>query len=140
MKHYPAILRGLLVLAGLALAAGCNSSDKKPDAPAKLEEFKPTAQVRKAWSASVGGGEPKLRLGLGLALDGNRVFAAGYNGNIAAYDVKIRQAAVGHRHQTAAVRRAGRGRRAGGGWYQPRRPGCGRRCHGRQQVAGEHQQ
>jgi outer membrane protein assembly factor BamB len=88
MKPFPAFARNALVLAGLALAAACNSSSKKPDAPAKLEDFKPTAQVQKVWSASVGGGEPKLRLGLGVALEGERVFAAGYNGNVAAYDLK----------------------------------------------------
>lgn len=88
MKPFPALVRGTLALAGLALVAACNSSNKKADAPTKLEDFKPTAQVQKAWSASVGGGEPKLRLGLGVALDGERVFAAGYNGNIAAFDVK----------------------------------------------------
>ena len=88
MRQFPAFARGALALAGLALVAACNSSSKKPDAPTKLEDFKQTAQVRKLWSASVGGGEPKLRLGLGLALEGERVFAAGYNGNIAAFDVK----------------------------------------------------
>jgi outer membrane protein assembly factor BamB len=88
MKPIPAFARSALLLAGLALAAACNSSSKKPDAPAKLEDFKSTAQVQKIWSASVGGGEPKLRLGLGVALEGERVFAAGFNGNIAAFDVK----------------------------------------------------
>jgi outer membrane protein assembly factor BamB len=88
MKPFPTLVRSGLVLASLALVAACNSSNKKPDAPSKLEDFKPTAQVHKAWSASVGGGEPKLRLGLGVALEGERVFAAGYNGNIAAFDVK----------------------------------------------------
>ncbi|HMA12781.1 MAG TPA: outer membrane protein assembly factor BamB, partial [Steroidobacteraceae bacterium] len=88
MKPSPAILRGALALAGLALVAACNSSSKKTDAPAKLEDFKPTAHVQKVWSASVGGGEPKLRLGLGVALEGDRVFAAGNNGNIAAFDLK----------------------------------------------------
>lgn len=88
MKSFPAIVRGTLVLAGLALLAACNSSNKKPDAPAKLEDFKPTAQVQKLWSASVGGGKPKLRLGLDVALQDGRVFAAGYNGDVAAFDVK----------------------------------------------------
>jgi outer membrane protein assembly factor BamB len=87
MKRFPALVRSLLILSGLALAAACNSSNKKPEAPAKLEDFKPTAQVRKVWTASVGGGEPKLRLGLGVALEGEQVFAAGYNGNIAAFNV-----------------------------------------------------
>jgi outer membrane protein assembly factor BamB len=87
MKRIPALVRSLLILTGLALAAACNSSNKKPEAPAKLEDFKATAQVRKVWTASVGGGEPKLRLGLGVALEGERVFAAGYNGNIAAFNV-----------------------------------------------------
>jgi outer membrane protein assembly factor BamB len=88
MRPARTIVRGSLALAALALLAACNSSSKKPDAPTKLENFKSTAQVRKIWSASVGGGEPKLRLGLGLALEGERVFAAGYNGDIAAFDVK----------------------------------------------------
>jgi outer membrane protein assembly factor BamB len=88
MKSFRHIVRGAFVLAAFTLAAACNSSSKKPDAPAKLEDFKSTAQVQKVWSASVGGGEPKLRLGLGVALEGDRVFAAGHNGNIAAFDVK----------------------------------------------------
>jgi outer membrane protein assembly factor BamB len=85
MKRYSA--RSLMILASLALVTACNAN-KKPDAPTKLEEFKTTAQVQKAWSASVGGGAPKLRLGLGVALEGERVFAAGHNGNIVAFNLK----------------------------------------------------
>lgn len=73
-------------LAVAALLAACATKDKLEE-PVKLTDFKSTAKVERLWSAGVGGGAPKLRLGLGLALDGQRVFAAGHKGDIVAYDV-----------------------------------------------------
>jgi outer membrane protein assembly factor BamB len=76
-----------LVAAMLALAA-C-SKDKKPDQPVELVDIQnPTVRVQKVWGASVGGGGKKLRLGLGLAHVGNRLFAAGRGGDVAAFDIK----------------------------------------------------
>jgi outer membrane protein assembly factor BamB len=40
------------------------------------------------WGASVGGGGKKLRLGLGLATADERLFAAGRDGEVAAFDLK----------------------------------------------------
>jgi outer membrane protein assembly factor BamB len=77
----------VLVAAMLALAA-C-SKDKKVDQPAELVDIKnPTVRIQKVWGASVGGGGKKLRLGLGLANVGNRLFAAGRDGDVAAFDIK----------------------------------------------------
>lgn len=82
--------RGLLLLAALAvLAAGCSSKNKKVDEPVELTDIaNPTVRVNRLWSASVGGGGKKLRLGLGLASAGDRLFAAGHDGDVAAFNLK----------------------------------------------------
>ena len=76
---------GLAVAAvlSLALVSGCETVDKA-DKPAKLAKIKQTVPVQKAWTASVGGAKPKLRLGLGVAVDGDRVFIAGHKGQVRA--------------------------------------------------------
>lgn len=86
-------LRFLTVLAAaLCLLAAC-SKNKNPEQPAKLGPIKSTLRVRHIWSASVGDrGAKRLRLGLGLAVDGNRVFASGHGGDVVAFDL-----ATGHR-------------------------------------------
>ncbi|HEX5459977.1 MAG TPA: outer membrane protein assembly factor BamB [Steroidobacteraceae bacterium] len=71
----------------LCLLAAC-SKNKAPDQPAKLGPIKTTLRVQHMWSASVGDrGAKRLRLGLGLALDGSRVFASGHGGDVAAFDL-----------------------------------------------------
>jgi len=81
--------RSLVLLAAALALAACSSKNKKVDVPAELTDIKsPTVQVQKLWSASVGGGGKKLRLGLGLASSGNRLFAAGRDGDVAAFDLK----------------------------------------------------
>jgi outer membrane protein assembly factor BamB len=85
---YRSLVPVAAMAAMLALAA-CSSKDKKVDRPAELVDLKnPTVRVEKLWSASVGGGGKKLRLGLGLATAGNRLFAAGREGDVAAFDLK----------------------------------------------------
>jgi outer membrane protein assembly factor BamB len=84
----------LLLAAMLSLTAltACKSKDdkkKKVDEPAELVDIKhPTVKIDKVWSASVGGGGKKLRLGLGLAAEGGRLYAAGRDGDVAAFDLK----------------------------------------------------
>lgn len=73
-------------LLGVLVLAACSNADKI-DPPAELVKFRATAKVQKAWSAGMGGGEPRLRLGLGLALEGETVFAAGHGGDVAAFNV-----------------------------------------------------
>jgi outer membrane protein assembly factor BamB len=87
MKHR-SVLSVAAMAAMLALVA-CSSKDKKVDRPAELVDLKnPTVRVEKLWGASVGGGGKKLRLGLGLATAGNKLFAAGRDGDVAAFDLK----------------------------------------------------
>jgi len=81
-RRFPAFV-GLLV--ALALIAGCASKKDKLDPPAELPKFKATIKVTRAWSQSVGGTAPKLRLGLDAAVDGDRVYAASHDGNVYAY-------------------------------------------------------
>ena len=84
--------RNLISVAAMAalLALGaCTSKDKKAEKPIELTDIKsPTVRIQKLWGASVGDGGKKLRLGLGLATSGNKLFAAGRDGDVAAFDLK----------------------------------------------------
>src|SRR5882672_3816529 len=81
--------RSLLLVAALLALAACSSKDKKVDEPAKLTDIKnPSVRIQKLWGASVGGGGKKLRLGLGLAASETHLFAAGRDGDVAAFDLK----------------------------------------------------
>ncbi|HEY7890240.1 MAG TPA: outer membrane protein assembly factor BamB [Steroidobacteraceae bacterium] len=83
---------GTVLVAALCLLAAC-SKNKNPEQPAKLTSLKATLHVRHIWSASVSDrGAKRLRLGLGLAVDGSRVFASGHRGAVAAFDL-----GTGHR-------------------------------------------
>jgi outer membrane protein assembly factor BamB len=82
----------LLAAAALCLLSAC-SKNKNPEQPAKLAPIKATLRVERIWDTSVSDkGAKRLRLGLGLAVDGNRVFASGYHGEVAAFDLQ-----TGHR-------------------------------------------
>lgn len=77
-----------VLAAALCLLAAC-SKNKNPDQPAKLAPIKATLRVDHIWSASVADrGAKRLRLGLGLAVDGNRVFASGHRGQVVALDLE----------------------------------------------------
>ncbi|HUQ09767.1 MAG TPA: outer membrane protein assembly factor BamB [Steroidobacteraceae bacterium] len=81
--------RSLALVAAMLALVACSGKDKKVDKPAELVDIKnPTVRIQKVWSASVGGGGKKLRLGLGLTNVGNRLFAAGRDGDVAAFDLK----------------------------------------------------
>jgi outer membrane protein assembly factor BamB len=75
------------LLAALFALVACEKN-KNVDPPADLADFKSTAKVEKVWSSNMGGGEPKLRLGLGISRDGDMIFAAGNDGDVAAYNIK----------------------------------------------------
>jgi outer membrane protein assembly factor BamB len=77
----------LACLAVLGALAACSANKKNAERPAELTDFRQTVQVQRVWSAGVSGA-PKLRIGLTLAQDGERVFAAGHNGDVFAYDAK----------------------------------------------------
>ena len=81
-------LRMAAALAALGLLAAC-SKDKSPDEPAKLTPLPhPTLNVKKMWSRSVDNKQAiPLRLGLGVSVADNRVYAAGHLGILAAFDL-----------------------------------------------------
>jgi outer membrane protein assembly factor BamB len=80
-------MRRWIIVAALLVVAAC-SKDKEIDQPAKLTDFAATLRADRVWTAGVNDkrGEP-LRLGLGLAVEGERVFAAGHSGDVAAFDL-----------------------------------------------------
>ena len=91
------------VLALTALVACASTSkSKKTDKPAELVKFSAQFQPARVWSVSLGNAEPKLRLGLAPAIDGNRVYAASPHGEVVALDLaKGRQ--VWQRHLKLAL-------------------------------------
>ena len=90
MRHTHVL--ALTLLAAAVLVSAC-SKDKAIDQPAKLTELRsPTLEVKRVWGASVDDRTAaKLRLGLGIAIEGNRVYAAGHKGDLVALDL-----ATGH--------------------------------------------
>jgi outer membrane protein assembly factor BamB len=84
-------VRGLAVVAGLAalvILVAC-SKDKSIDQPAKLTPLvNPSLKVQRIWNASVDDKKAiALRLGLGVSVADNRVYAAGHRGDLVALDL-----------------------------------------------------
>jgi len=78
----------LAVAGALVALLGACSKDKSIDQPAKLTPLRATLRVQRVWSTSVDDKKAVvLRLGLGLSVAGNRVYAAGHRGDIVAIDV-----------------------------------------------------
>src|ERR1700676_5368205 len=77
-------MRRFIGIALLLALAAC-SKDKDVEKPAKLANVQATLRVDRVWSGDVGGAKVPLRLGLALAVDGERVYAAGRKGDVAAF-------------------------------------------------------
>ena len=84
------VLLGVLLCTTL-LCAGCSSSSKKKekqkDAPTVLVPFANRIELQRVWSTKLSGEAPKLRLGLTVAADGERVFAVNHKGAVEALDL-----------------------------------------------------
>jgi len=78
------------IAAALLLLGACSKDKEKAvDEPARLTAFQPALRVERVWSASVDDKKAiVLRLGLGLAVDNNRLYAAGHRGDVEAFDLK----------------------------------------------------
>ena len=73
----------------VVLITGCGIFGGKDDdelPPAELLKFKQTLNLKKVWTAKVGGGSEFLRLGLTPAGDGTRVFTASHDGIVTAFN------------------------------------------------------
>jgi outer membrane protein assembly factor BamB len=89
MTRIPIKTLSLVLAATLLTLGACSKDKKKVDQPTELTDIKnPTVRIQKVWGASVGGGGKKLRLGLGLTTSENRLYAAGRDGDVAAFDLK----------------------------------------------------
>lgn len=77
-----------LVTCTLAMSAcGIFGGDKDEELePVELVDIDETLDVRRVWSEKLGGGSEALRVALSPAFDGNRVYAASYDGNVTALD------------------------------------------------------
>lgn len=76
------LTRRLAPLALVALLAAC--ADKDVAKPAELVEFRSTADLQRVWGVNLGGNQPRLRLGLGIATEGESIFVASYGGAVLA--------------------------------------------------------
>ena len=77
-----------LVVATLLLSS-CGIFGEKEDEelePKELVKFESTLGVKKLWTAKVGGDSEFLLIGLRPAGDGNRIYAAGGDGDVIAFD------------------------------------------------------
>jgi outer membrane protein assembly factor BamB len=75
---------GALLVLGLVLGA-CDS-DEGVEPPATLVALDAKLGIQKVWSATLGGKDKSLRLGLAPAAVDGKVYAAGNDGTIAAFD------------------------------------------------------
>ena len=82
--HALAVAGALAALLGL----GACSKDKSIDQPAKLTPLSASLRVQRVWTAAVDDKKAVvLRLGLGLSVAGNRVYAAGHRGDVLGLDL-----------------------------------------------------
>ncbi len=80
-------MRRWIIVAAFVLLAAC-SKDKEIDKPVALVPFSATLKAERLWTAKIGDKKSlPLRLGLGLAVNGGRIYAAGRKGDVAAYDL-----------------------------------------------------
>ena len=80
--------RNLLALCAVLLLSACGlfGDDDEELEPAELIEFETKVPVKRLWRAKVGSDAEFLRVALRPVGDGNRIYAAGVNGNVVALD------------------------------------------------------
>jgi len=84
MRH--PMLRPAAALAALALVIGACDSDKDIEPPVALVAINAKLAVQRVWSASMGGKDRSLRLELAPAAAAGKVYAAGGDGALAAFE------------------------------------------------------
>ncbi len=80
--------RMVLLVAAMPSLVSCGVFGDKDEElePKDLVSFKQTLKVKRLWSAKVGGDAAFLRVALRPVGDGTRIYAAGYDGVVAAFD------------------------------------------------------
>jgi outer membrane protein assembly factor BamB len=79
---------GALCLAALLCTLAACKSSNKPDKPLALVDFPAQFALKRVWSASIGNGQPKLKLGLAPVADGQRLYVANGKGTVLALDAR----------------------------------------------------
>ncbi len=74
----------VLIVATLTMLA-CSKDDEIELKPAKLVDIQTTIDIKKLWSAKLGGDAEFLRVNLQPAGDGNRIYAASRDGKVSAF-------------------------------------------------------
>ena len=74
----------VLIVATLTMLA-CSKDDEIELEPAKLVDIQTTIDIKKLWSAKLGGDAEFLRVNLQPAGDGNRIYAASRDGKVSAF-------------------------------------------------------
>lgn len=81
-------LRIVALISVASLLASCGLFGDKDEElePKELVDFRQTLKLKRLWTASVGGKSEFLRIALRPAGDGSRIYAAGYDGAVSAFD------------------------------------------------------
>jgi outer membrane protein assembly factor BamB len=85
MRLKPLVVAVAVLVSALA---ACSKKDKVIDPPAELTDFPAALRVQRMWDSGVGGDGETLRLGLGIAVENGRVYAAGREGDVLAFDLE----------------------------------------------------
>ncbi len=81
-------LSGLLAASLLLASCGIFGDKDEELEPKELVDFRPTIKIKRVWSAKVGGDAEFLRVALQPIGDGSRIYAAGYDGSVTAFDAR----------------------------------------------------
>ncbi|MBT8088185.1 MAG: outer membrane protein assembly factor BamB [Gammaproteobacteria bacterium] len=79
-------LAGLVAALTLLSSCGLFGDKDKELKPKELVDFEPSIKIKRLWTAKVGGNSEFLRVALRPVGDGNRIYAAGYDGDVSAFD------------------------------------------------------
>jgi len=84
-QSWRAVVVALAAVSVSACSVFGDDKDKELE-PVELVKFEQTLTVRKLWSEKLGGGSEFLRVALNPASDGNRIYAASYDGKVSAFN------------------------------------------------------
>ncbi len=85
-RRLPSRLLPVLLALGVGGCGIFGGDDETEEPPAELSPIEATVDVDRLWSARIGDGSERLHVGLRLATDGARIFAASVDGSVSALD------------------------------------------------------
>ena len=79
------IVRSAVLIVVTLTMLACGKDDEIELEPANLVKIQTTIEIKKLWSAKLGGGAEFLRVNLRPAGDGNLIYAASRDGKVSAF-------------------------------------------------------